>query len=126
MTNDKKSPLSRLFYLFCLSNKELISAPSCYQGLKDLAQKWLDSQNTPEEAKVTQEYLPELEADVLSIDSLIAFAGSEKGEQVFGADQAKHMVSQAQAAKENSAKYCICPACTAGGVILDKKEDILK
>lgn len=83
MTNDKKSPLSRLFYLFCLSNKELISAPSCYQGLKDLAQKWLDSQNTPEEAKVTQEYLTELEADVLSIDSLIAFAGSEKGEQVF-------------------------------------------
>lgn len=86
MTNDKKSPLSRLFYLFCLSNKELISAPSCYQGLKDLAQKWLDSQNTPEEAKVTQEYLTELEADVLSIDSLIAFAGSEKGEQVFSAD----------------------------------------
>lgn len=36
------------------------------------------------------------------------------------------MVSQAQAAKENGAKYCICPACTAGGAILDKKEDILK
>ena len=71
----------------------------------------------------TQEYLTELEADVLSIDSLIAFAGSEKGEQVFSADQAKHMVSQAQAAKENGAKYCICPACTAGGAI---KEDILK
>ena len=106
--------------------KELISAPSCYQGLKDLAQKWLDSQNTPEEAKVTQEYLTELEADVLSIDSLMAFAGSEKGEQVFSADQAKHMISQAQAAKENGAKYCICPACTAGGAILDKKEDILK
>ena len=106
--------------------KELISAPSCYQGLKDLAQKWLDSQNTPEEAKVTEEYLNELEADVLSIDSLIAFAGSEKGEQVFGADQAKHMVSQAQAAKANGTKYCICPACTAGGAILDKKEDILK
>ena len=106
--------------------KELISAPSCYQGLKDLAQKWLDSQNTPEESKVTEEYLSELEADVLSIDSLIAFAGSEKGEQIFGTDQAKHMVSQAQAAKENGAKYCICPACTAGGAILDKKEEILK
>ena len=51
---------------------------------------------------------------------------SEKGEQVFSADQAKHMVSQAQAAKENGAKYCICPACTAGGAILDKKEEILK
>lgn len=105
--------------------KELISAPSCYQGLKDLAQKWLDSVDTPEEAKVTQEYLNELEADVLSIDSLIAFAGSENGEQIFGTEQAKHMVSQAQAAKENGTKYCICPACTAGGAILDKKEDIL-
>lgn len=105
--------------------KDLISAPSCYQGLKDLAQKWLDSVDTPEEAKVTQEYLNELEADVLSIDSLIAFAGSEKGEQIFGAEQAKHMVSQTQAAKENGTKYCICPACTAGGAILDKKEDIL-
>ena len=105
--------------------KELISAPSCYQGLKDLAQKWLDSVDTPEEAKVTQEYLNELEADVLSIDSLIAFAGSEKGEQIFGTEQAKHMVSQAQDAKENGTKYYICPACTAGGAILDKKEDIL-
>ena len=63
--------------------KELINAPSCYQGLRDLAQRWIDAQNTPEEAKVTQEYLNELEADVLSIDSLIAFAGSEKGELDF-------------------------------------------
>ena len=53
---------------------------------------WDQKQNTPEEATVTQEYLNELEADVLSIDFLIAFAGSEKGEQVFGADQAKHII----------------------------------
>lgn len=44
---------------------------------------WDQKQNTLEEATVTQEYLNELEADVLSIDFLIAFAGSEKGEQVF-------------------------------------------
>lgn len=53
---------------------------------------WDQKQNTLEEATVTQEYLNELEADVLSIDFLIAFAGSEKGEQVFGADQAKHII----------------------------------
>ena len=52
---------------------------------------WDQKQNTLEETTVTQEYLNELEADVLAIDSLIAFAGSEKGEQVFGADQAKHI-----------------------------------
>ena len=90
--------------------KELIAAPSCYQGLRDLAEK----------------YLAALEADVLSIDALIAFAGSEKGIQIFGNEQAKTMVSQAQAAKANGAKYCICPACTAGGAILDKKDEILK
>ena len=58
--------------------KELIAAPSCYQGLRDLAEKWLNSKDTPEEAKA------------------------------------------------NGAKYCICPACTAGGAILDKKDEILK
>lgn len=46
--------------------------------------------------------------------------------QIFGNEQAKTMVSQAQAAKANGAKYCICPACTAGGAILDKKDEILK
>ena len=94
--------------------KELIAAPSCYQGLRDLAEKWLNSKDTPEEAAVTKEYLAALEADVLSIDALIAFAGSEKGIQIFGNEQA------------NGAKYCICPACTAGGAILDKKDEILK
>lgn len=106
--------------------KELIAAPSCYQGLRDLSEKWLNSKDTPEEAAVTKEYLAALEADVLSIDALIAFAGSEKGIQIFGNEQAKTMVSQAQAAKANGAKYCICPACTAGGAILDKKDEILK
>ena len=27
--------------------------------------------------------------------------------------------------KENGAKYCICPACTAGGAILDLKDELL-
>ncbi len=105
--------------------KELLQAPSCYQGLKDLAEKWLAAQNTADEADVTKAYLEELAADVLSIDDLIAFAGSAKGEEIFGTDRAKGMVSQAQAAKASGAKYCICPACTAGGAILDKKEEIL-
>lgn len=40
--------------------KELIAAPSCYQGLKDLAEKWLSSKDTPEEAAVTKEYLTKM------------------------------------------------------------------
>ena len=30
-----------------------------------------------------------------------------------------------KASKANGGKYCICPACSAGGAILDKKDEIL-
>ena len=105
--------------------QEILKAPSCCPELKEMAQKWLDAENTADEEKVTKDYLQELSEDVLSIDDLIGFASSEHGEQVFGAEQAKAMVSQAKAAKENGAKYCICPACTAGGAILDMKDELL-
>lgn len=105
--------------------KELIAAPSCYQGLRDLAEKWLNSKDTPEEAAVTKEYLAALEADVLSIDALIAFAGSEKEFRFLEMNRQKTMVHRRRQLKQG-AKYCICPACTAGGAILDKKDEILK
>ena len=105
--------------------QEVLNAGSCCPELKEMAQKWLDAENTPDEGKVTADYLQELSEDVLSIDAFIGFASSEHGEQVFGAEQAKAMVSQAKAAKENGAKYCICPACTAGGAILDLKDELL-
>lgn len=106
--------------------QEVLNAPSCCPELKEMAQKWLDAENTPEEEKVTKDYLQELSEDVLSIDALIGFASSEQGAQVFGEEQAKAMVEQATKAKEAGAKHCICPACSAGGAILDKKDEILK
>lgn len=104
--------------------QEILKAPSCCPELKEMAQKWLDAENTAEEEKVTKEYLQELSEDVLSIDDLIGFASSEQGAQVFGAEQAKAMVEKATEAKKAGAKHCICPACSAGGAILDKKEEI--
>ena len=100
--------------------QEILKAPSCCPELKEMAQKWLDAENTVEEEKVTKDYLQELSEDVLSIDDLIGFASSEHGEQVFGAEQAKAMVEAATKAKAEGAKHCICPACSAGGAILDK------
>lgn len=105
--------------------QEILKASSCCPELKEMAEKWLAAEGTSEEEKVTIEYLQELSEDVLPIDALIAFASSEKGEEVFGAEQAKAMAEQGVKAKEAGAKHCICPACTAGGAILDKKEEIL-
>lgn len=105
--------------------QEVLKAPSCCPELKEMAQKWLDAENTAEEEKVTKDYLQELSEDVLSIDDLIGFASSEQGEKVFGAEQAKAMVEAATKAKAEGAKHCICPACSAGGAILDKKEEIV-
>ena len=58
----------------------------------------LEAEGTDEEKAVTEAYLQELSEDVLSVDALIGFASSEKGAEVFGAEQAKSM---AEAGKES-------------------------
>lgn len=105
--------------------QEILKAPSCCPELKEMAEKWLAAKGTAEEEAVTKDYLQELSEDVLPIDALISFASSEKGAEVFGAEQAKSMAEAGKASKANGGKYCICPACSAGGAILDKKDEIL-
>lgn len=105
--------------------KEILNASSCCPELKEMAEKWLAAEGTADEKAVTEAYLQELSEDVLPIDALISFASSEKGAEVFGTEQAKSMVEAGKASKANGGKYCICPACSAGGAILDKKSEIL-
>ena len=105
--------------------KEILNAGSCCPELKEMAQKWLAAEGTTDEKAVTEAYLQELSEDVLPIDALISFASSEKGAEVFGAEQAKSMAEAGKASKANGGKYCICPACSAGGALLDKKNEIL-
>ena len=100
--------------------KEILNAGSCCPELKEMAEKWLAAEETTDEKAVTEAYLQELSEDVLPIDALISFASSEKG-----AEQAKSMAEAGKASKANGGKYCICPACSAGGAILDKKNEIL-
>ena len=104
--------------------KEVLAAPSCCLELKEMAQKWLDAENTEKEAEVTKAYLQELSEDVLSIDAFIGLTESEHGVEIFGAEKAKEMGEAAKQAKAAGTKYCICPACTAGGAILDLKEEL--
>lgn len=101
---------------------ELINAPTGCNEIKTAAQTWLDAIGTAKEAVETKKYIDELETHIETIDSLIGFAGSDAGIQVFGADIAKKIETHAKEIKSAGAKYCDCPACTAVAAILDKKD----
>ena len=105
--------------------KELINAPTCSAETKEAAQSWLDAVGTEREADETKTYIAELEADIMPIDNLIAFAESDHGSQVFGTDKAKEVAVHAKDIKSSGAKYCDCPACAAVEAILKKKAEIL-
>lgn len=105
---------------------ELINAATCNGETRAAAQAWLDAVGTESEAAETKKYIDELEADIMPIDNLIGFAGSEAGAQLFGADTAKNVEAHAKEIKAAGAKYCDCPACAAVAAILEKKDDLLK
>lgn len=105
--------------------KAMMAAPSCSAEAKAAGERWLAALGTDEEAKQTKELIEELEADIMPIDGLLAFAGSEAGAQVFGAEMAKQVEAHAKVLKASGAKYCDCPACAAVAAILEKKEALL-
>ena len=103
----------------------LIAAPSCSAEAKAAAEKWLAAVGTAEEAEATKAYVAELGADIMPIDGLIAFAGSDAGVGVFGAELAKNILAHAEEIKAAGAEYCDCPACAACKAILEKKAELL-
>lgn len=105
---------------------ELIKAPTCSSETKAAAKAWLDAIGTENEAAETKKYIEELEADIMPIDTLIGFAESDGGAQVFGAEKTKEVAAHAKEIKAAGAVYCDCPACVAVAAILEKKDDILK
>lgn len=105
--------------------KKTIDAPSCCPELKEAGQAYLDAEGTPKEQEAAKTLIAELEDDVTSIDDLIALAGSPAGEDLFGKEKAAGLLKAAQEAKANGEKFCICPACQAGGKVLVHKEDLL-
>ncbi len=104
--------------------KQLINAPTCSSETKQAAQRWLDAVGTDKEKAETQKYIEELEADIMPIDNLIAFAQSKEGAEYFGADTAAGIAAHAQEIKAAGAKYCDCPACTIVAEILAKKTEL--
>ena len=104
---------------------EMMEAHSCSAEAKAAGQAWLDAVGTENEAQETEKYSAELEADIMPIDNLIAFAESEGGEKVFG-DNAPGVAAHAKEIKAAGAKYCDCPACAAVEAILAKKAEMLE
>lgn len=104
---------------------DLLAAPMACAEVKEAARSWLAASGTDKEAEETKRLIAELEADIIPIDGLIAFAGSEAGVKVFGEEKSKEVHAHAKELKANGAVWCDCPACTAVAAILDKKEAML-
>ena len=66
--------------------KALINAPSCCAEAKEAANKWLEAVNTEKQDEAAKALIEEIAADIIPIDGLIAFAGSEDGKKIFGED----------------------------------------
>ena len=105
---------------------DLLAAPSACKEIKEAAQNYLDAVGKEGEAEAAKAYVVELEADIMPIDGLIAFAESDMGAKVFGADGVKNVLIHAKERKEAGEKYCDCPACAACEALLNKKDEILK
>ncbi|MBS7008501.1 molecular chaperone Hsp90 [Anaerostipes sp.] len=103
---------------------ELINSPTCSKETKEAANAWLSAVENGKETEETQRYIAELEEDIMPVDTLIAFAESDAGAQVFGADKAKDVAAHARDIKSNGAEYCDCPACAAAAAILEIKDQL--
>ena len=91
--------------------QEMISAYSCCAELKEVGQEWLDAAGTDKEAAATEKLLAEIEEDLMPIDGMISFAGSELCVQMFGEKGAADMLAHGKEIKSQGAVYCDCPAC---------------
>ncbi len=96
--------------------KNLMNVPSCCPEAKAACQAWLDANGDEASTKALK---AEVEADIMPIDGLIAFAGSEAGEKLFGKETAENLLSHAKDIQSKGATHCDCPACAACAKILE-------
>ena len=105
--------------------RELMDAPTCSREAGEAARRCLEAVGTESEKEETRRYIEELEADIMPVDTLIAFAQSEQGAAYFGAETAAGIAAHAMEIKAAGALYCDCPACATAAAILEKKAALL-
>ena len=102
----------------------LKNAPSGGAEAKAVCAEWLEAAGTDKEAEMTKKLIAEVEADIMPVDGLIAFASSEAGVKVYGEEMAKNVRAHAEEIKKKGTKFCDCPACTACAAIIAKKAEL--
>lgn len=126
LAKERKKIMKRYIKFITEKLEELMSAPSCSAEAKEAAQSWLDAVGKGKEGGQTKKLIAKLEEDIMPIDSLIAFADSDAGVQVFGKEKAEQVAGHAKEIKDAGAVYCDCPACAAVAAILERKEELLE
>ncbi|MDR1409213.1 MAG: pyruvate:ferredoxin (flavodoxin) oxidoreductase [Oscillospiraceae bacterium] len=101
--------------------EELIAVEYAYPGLKEAAQKWLntmdDSENNPAAAKA---YAAALKDCILGVDDSIAFLSTQTDEKW------KVYLTHMQELKAQGATTCDCEACTLAKQILNDADYLVK
>lgn len=98
---------------------DMISAQSCYPGLREAGGAWINAENTDKEEAAWKKLVAEAKADIMPIDELISFAASETGVKVMGKEGAERIFKHAQAIKAQGAEYCDCPACKGAAIVIE-------
>ena len=106
--------------------KEIVSAPTCYEGLRKLGEDWLAAVGTDAEKKLSEKLIAALKEDVSSIDASLAFFQSDEAKSIFGSEEAANLAKKAEAFKAAGNKICFCPACQAGKAVLENAGVLLK
>lgn len=104
--------------------KEVVAAPSCFGALKELGEKAIAADGTPEEADAMKAFMTELEKDVQPIGDSLAFFKSDMGKEIFG-DQVDGMIEAYEKAQAEGEDTCLCPACQAGKALLAMKGELV-
>ena len=69
--------------------KEMAAAPSCCPALTAAIQNYFTALGTNNEKSAAQNLIKEIEEDITDIDSLVAFAPSDRAKEIFGEGQKK-------------------------------------
>ncbi len=100
----------------------LATAESSKQETKDAALAWKEAVAAGDDAAVeeaTTKFVDFLEGRPREIDGLIAFLEGP-AKEIFGEEGAAQALETQKKRKEEGAKFCDCPSCTAASEILAK------
>ena len=101
---------------------ELVNAPSCCEQVREVCKNYLKVVDSDEEKAALSELVKVIRENINTIDETIEFCKSDKALNMLGEEKRNFLLEKSLKAKENGAKYCDCPACSAAEKILNLYE----